>query len=375
MKCHPTFPRLLASLPRAVLRVATGGIVLTGVACSGASLPPDAGTESGASADGGVPADAGAPPPISSSWAGRVALNEVTSSGGDLIELVNLAGQSVDLGGWWIADSGYAPQDPLSADHQYWFPAGTTLDAGAYLVLEKDVNHGFGLSSDGDAVRLFDADGGLVDDVSWGAGEAATSYCRQPSGTGAFVPCEEASFGAENPAGAAAPSAGGESADGGSVDGGDVNGASEQADGGESADAGAYAPPASLLVINEVRSSGDDEIELYNRGTASLDLSGYAFHDQSYIPDDATTAGQRYEIPAGTSLDAGGFLVFVKGTHHSFGLGGADGVTLTDAAGQVIDSLSYPEGAAALSYCRLPDGEGPFQSCAAATFGAANTTP
>ena len=48
-------------------------------------------------------------------------------------------------------------------------------------------------------MRLFDAAGVLVNEVNWATGDAATSYCRSPDGTGPWQVCATATFGAANP--------------------------------------------------------------------------------------------------------------------------------------------------------------------------------
>jgi hypothetical protein len=60
-----------------------------------------------------------------------------------------------------------------------------------------------------------------------------------------------------------------------------------------------------------------------------------------------------------------------KNVEHTFGVGGQDSLTLFDAAGAVKDTVTWPDGDAITSYCRMPDG-GAFEVCAAATFGSTN---
>ncbi|NCF84396.1 MAG: hypothetical protein GWQ08_02540 [Verrucomicrobiaceae bacterium] len=116
------------------------------------------------------------------------------------------------------------------------------------------------------------------------------------------------------------------------------------------------------IVINEVRASGDDEIELYNRGGIEVDLSGWQIADERNDP---------YVIPEGSNLAAGHYLVLVTGTHHAFGLGGADSVTLRSPR-KTVDHVVWASGAANTSYCRIPSGSGAFRPCFQATMGAQN---
>ena len=119
-----------------------------------------------------------------------VKLNEIESSGGvpgDWVELVNAGPVAVDVGGWTFKDS--------DDSHAFAIPAGTTIAAGAYLVLEEAA-FGFGLGA-ADSARLFDATGAAVDAFAWTA-HAATTYGRCPSGTGAFATTANITKGAAN---------------------------------------------------------------------------------------------------------------------------------------------------------------------------------
>lgn len=91
----------------------------------------------------------------------------------DWIELYNKSGNMINLSGWKISDT--------DESHAYIIPDGTILDAGQYLVVCRDQeifssfypfistvgNMDFGLSSDGDCVRLYDLTGSLADEVCY----------------------------------------------------------------------------------------------------------------------------------------------------------------------------------------------------------------
>ena len=129
-----------------------------------------------------------------------------------------------------------------------------------------------------------------------------------------------------------------------------------------------------LVVINEVTSAGDDLIELYNGSRRAVDLAGWAVADADYDAEDAEgTADHRFVLAA--AIGPGGFLVLRKGEDHAFGLGGTDALRLFNPEGAVVDETAWEADAAAVSWCRVPDGVGPFQACAAASFGAPNPTP
>ena len=85
-----------------------------------------------------------------------------------------------------------------------------------------------------------------------------------------------------------------------------------------------------------------DAIELYNDGTATLDLSGYSLSDQLNDP-------QRFVFPGGSRIDAGEHLVLwsdasegASGLEFDFGLDRrGDSVFLFDASGQLLDSVEF----------------------------------
>ncbi|MFC8533343.1 lamin tail domain-containing protein [Streptomyces sp. NPDC057249] len=126
----------------------------------------------------------------------------------------------------------------------------------------------------------------------------------------------------------------------------------------------AHAAAADEVRINEVVTTGDvdDSVELYNRGTAPVDVSGWVLKD-----DDKD---HTYKIPSGTTLAPGGFRAFdVSG---AFGLGSDDRARLYLADGRTqVDGFSWSEHADP-SWSRCPDGTGAFGQADSVTLGAAN---
>ncbi|MBT1622136.1 lamin tail domain-containing protein [Curtobacterium flaccumfaciens pv. oortii] len=119
-----------------------------------------------------------------------VRINEVESQDGtpgDWVELTNVGSTTVDLGGYVLRDS--------EDDHAYTIPAGTTIAAGGFTVLDE-TDFGFGLGK-ADSARVFDPRGALVDSYSWTAHAAAT-YGRNPDGTGDFADTAEPTKGTAN---------------------------------------------------------------------------------------------------------------------------------------------------------------------------------
>ena len=119
-----------------------------------------------------------------------VRINEVESDGGspdDWVELVNPTDSALDVSGIVVKDD--------DDTHGYAIPAGTSIAAGEYLVIER-AQLGFGLGA-GDAVRVFDGDL-LVDETTWGADHAATTWGRCPDTTGPFAATAQSTKGAAN---------------------------------------------------------------------------------------------------------------------------------------------------------------------------------
>ncbi len=296
------------------------------------------------------------PPPMVEPSPYEVVINEVSASGEDPVELLNVGAAALDLSGWRVADSDDDPEGAL-LDHRYVFPAGSSLAPGERVVLLKETDHPFGIGAV-DSISLYDEHLRLVDYVTWAEGEALVSFCRLPDGVGEPQPCESESFGFENGGEAPPP------ADAGVPD------AATPSDGG-STDVRPL-PPEARVVINEASATGDDEIELYNAGDGSADLTGWGVSDADYDPGDADTADHLYVLPEGSRLEPGGFLALVRGADHTFGLGAEDSVTLWDADGQVVDVLSWVDGAADPSWCRRPDGAEAASACDPKTPGESN---
>ena len=143
-------------------------------------------------------------------------------------------------------------------------------------------------------------------------------------------------------------------------------------------------PATSAVVINELMASNsaildpqgdaDDWIELKNTSDTAIDLSGM------YLSDDRTNP-LKWQFPAGTTIDAGGYLLVwadnddgdSPGLHTSFKLSaGGESVVLsdTDANGNaIIDAVDFPALGQDESYGRMPEGTGSFQTLATASPG------
>ena len=247
-----------------------------------------------------------------------IRINEVQSTSEtdapDFVELINAGSAEADISGLVLRDS--------EDDHEFVVPEGTTIAPGAFFVIEPDAGaDGFGLGK-ADSARLFDTDGTtLLDSFSW-EGHASTRG-RVPDGTGGFVETEPTPN-AANVARAAVPS----------------------------------------VVINEIESNGDtrgDWVELANADTTnSADVTGWTLIDGDDTHEPIVLDGE---------IESGGYLGVL--TEPSFGLGGGDTVTVRDADGELVDTVTW-EAHSATTLARCPDMTGDVADSAAGTFESAN---
>lgn len=126
------------------------------------------------------------------------------------------------------------------------------------------------------------------------------------------------------------------------------------------------------IVINEVMASNvstaadnfgeyDDWIELYNKSTSPVDLSGYYLTDNPLNLD-------KFEIPAGTIIQPNDYLIVwadedsSQGPYHAnFKLSAiAELLMLLDTNGNIVDSLTWTGQLADMGYARVPNGTGNF---------------
>jgi hypothetical protein len=112
----------------------------------------------------------------------------VENDAGDWVEIYNWGRVDLDISGWVFKDN--------DDTHQFVIPQNTILKSNGYLVLCKSSedfnlihpnvlnklgNFDFGLGSTGDAVRLYDKPGNLVDSVSF---SSDLPWPAEPNGTG-----------------------------------------------------------------------------------------------------------------------------------------------------------------------------------------------
>lgn len=275
------------------------------------------------------------------------------AAGGGFIEIHNTEPVTRDLDG-----------HRLEGAVSFTFPAGTTVAAGGLVVVAADP------AALAAAHGITGVLGPFAGSLNQAAGEVILRHPRGPV-------LLEAAFSTELDWPAAADGAGhslvlarpsyGE---------GDVRAweASRMVGGSPGASEPAPAPddPYAGIWINEFLAHTDlpevDFIELFNDGPATVDLSGCWLSDKP---------GQdRFEIPPGTMLNPGGFLVFDE-TQLGFALSKeGEGIYLRSPdATRVIDALRFMAQENGVSNGRWPDAAPAIRPLATPNPGAANAMP
>ncbi|MEU9203249.1 lamin tail domain-containing protein [Streptomyces sp. NPDC048332] len=115
--------------------------------------------------------------------------------------------------------------------------------------------------------------------------------------------------------------------------------------------------------VNELTSSGNDTVELYNAGSAAVSISGWKMSDDSFSPQSFS--------PSSSTIPAGGFVTFDSPK----GLGDADKLVIYTSGGTVVDRVEWATGRAKPAMTRCGgDGTGAWVTAASSsTFGAPNT--
>lgn len=268
----------------------------------------------------------------------RTILTNSTGHTPDWIELFNPTTNAFSLDGFGLGNT-------PDAGAAWKFPAGASVPAAGYLLvwfdndrpastnLELELNTGHALSGSGDGVFLLNAQGLVMDAVTFGA-QAPDLSLGRADGVWQLL---------------AAPTPG-----------------------------ALNSPPAALgdpttLRINEwLAAAGPGEMEffeLFNPGVQPVDLSGL------FVSDDLSIAGStQFQIPPLSFIGAGDFTVFTADGHPSsgpdhvsFSLNAqGEALRLYSASAGVIDTVVFGAQVEGLAEGRSPDGADTF-----ATFGCA----
>jgi hypothetical protein len=323
----------------------------TGIVDTGDTSPPDSGGDSGGDSGTTTLCTAGTP--------GGLVINEVLydptdDATGEYIELYNKGGSPIGLGGWTLnaAKSSWAKQITFSETDE--IPAGgylvvhdggVTVSAGsAVAVANLDLGNA---GTSGDAVRLDDCEGRIIDTVIYGSnntdsfvddsGAVATSYApkakegeairRDALGTDTDQSAVDFTVGAPTP-GAATPGGGGGDPDECVVLGGVV---------------------INELLPNSAGTDNADWLELYNPGAADVTLTGWTLEYGTSTYSSAKSLSD-VVIPAGglVLVHDDGFTPpdGVTGFNLSIDLGtgsNSDAVRVVNCLGEPVDTVVYSD--------------------------------
>jgi hypothetical protein len=254
----------------------------------------------------------------------------------------------------------------IAGDVEYRFPAGTKLPVGSYLVVARNpalmqaaygINNVLGpwlpgtatgtnsLPDDTGRVRLRNKAGAVLLEVNY---EGVSPWPLAADGTGHSMVLARPSYGEDD------PRAWSQSA----RIGGSPGGAEP-----------ALNDPLSSIVINEFVANSDlieDFVELYNRSTNTVDLSGL------WLSDDRDT--NKFRITDGTTIGPRGFVSFSQSTLGFALSSGGERIYLVNSnQTRVIDTHAFEAQAVNVSSGRYPDGSPSFHELTTRTPGAANS--
>ncbi len=266
----------------------------------------------------------------------------------EFVELYNTNPWFHDIGGYQLVG------DSMS----HTFPAGTIIQGGAFLVVGASpagLQNVYGSAGNLSAytgslkksgtLQLLDERGNVLLTVPY---SNLAPWPQGAQGTGHSIVLARPSYGEGDPR---------------AWDLSDVAG-------GSPGRMDAYRPgPLRNVVINEFLAHTDppdfDYIELYNHSTQSVDISG------CILTDDPTT--NKFVIPPGTFLPAGGFVAYV-GTNLNFDLSKI-GETIyfkNPDQSRVLDAVTFEGQENGVAMGRWPDGASQFYRLGSKTPGASN---
>jgi hypothetical protein len=213
------------------------------------------------------------------------ALTHTDPSPGDALELYNPTGAAVDISNWYLTDDFGTPK-------KYRIPAGTSIAAGGYRVFYQSNSfglgpNGFALSSTGDELFLYSADGdgaltGYVHGFDFGAQANGVTFGRHVISTSAdhFVAQTTPTLGSANSGPLVGP-----------VVISEIN----------------YHPVDIQLGRGYVDNCIDEFIELHNRSSSPVPLFDPNAATNTWRLRDAVT----YQFPMGVTLPANGYALIV----------------------------------------------------------------
>jgi hypothetical protein len=246
----------------------------------------------------------------------------------------------------------------LSGAIEYVFPEGTTLPGGGFLVAAaepEDVKAYYGITAvagpfrgalgSAGKLRLQNAVGSVYLEIPY---DSRSPWPVGAHGTGHSLVLARPSYGEADPRAWDAS--------------GDLGGSPGAVDGWRGG-------PLTQVKINELlvntRAAQQGFVELYNHANTPVDLSGCWLG-----PDPGTN---KFHVPSGTVIAAGGFIGFGKTELGlAAGSGGERLFLISPDLHQILDAVECGAQAAGVSVGRYPDGADDFYALEQPTSGAAN---
>jgi len=290
------------------------------------------------------------PAPRNIDWNGdgEVDLND------EYIELYNPNTEPVDLGGWQL-------DDQEGGSRPYLIPPGSAIPARGFLLFFRS-DTGVALNNSGDDMRLFDPHKQLMDQHHYPGSRLDVSWSRTVDGAGSWTDTYLPSPGSPNiaPTATLTPTA---------------TAILSPTPTPTITPTPFPAPADGAIALNEVLTSPknvdwdgdgvadhlDEWVEIYNGGSTPADLAGWRLW-RGQLGDNGLPDGYYYELPSGTILSPGGFMLIFR-SQSDLHLPARNGdLHLVRPDGRLADSYSwsgFPD--FDRSFSRYPDGDGPWK--------------
>ena len=301
-------------------------------------------------------------------------------------ELTNSTDEALNLSGWSIADN--RADDPLGG---LVIPPRSSVVVGVSALADPSViiaivdgRIGNGLANAGDQLRLINAEGEVVNAISWGSDRSHTSV-KSPTEDESIhraSPSAAPTIGRPSPGVAPAPPAAPAPTPAATEDAPASNSASDDDEPSQALAAPQAAPtPAAVLRITEILPAplpGQAEwVEIHNPSDRLIDLSGWTIGDAERRTELSGAIGPRSRFVIATlELDDGAADLIVERIGNGLN-NDADTITIYDPNGREVDRIAYGDDALPAPDQGLSIALDPARwvVTAAPTPGAADVTP
>ena len=270
----------------------------------------------------------------------------------EYIELYNANGFAVDLSGWRLDDMDDGLRTSPEGSPPYTLPPGTAIPARSFLLIFRSQSN-IALNNDGDWVRLLQPDGALVEETEYASSRNDEAHSKTADGGSEWTTAYPPSPGASNQPATPTPT---------------PTPTLPPVVYPEGVSLNEFMPnPESDWNGDGILGDTNDEyIELYNANDFAVDLSGWQVDDEPGGP-------APYTLPAGTLLEAQGFLVlWSRDTGLALNNSGGDAVRLLRPDGAEVESYPYSAAPADVAASKSVDGGDEWTTAYPPSPGASN---